>query len=250
MDGDLLRIEGQTPMKDLDGLSVVMPAYNEDSRLINKITNSLKSKGAEVILVDDGSDPPIRPSLVTIRLEKNQGYGAAIKAGVRRAKHSTIAICDSDGQHGVDDIVKLYKIYKMVDGCKMVVGSRWNLSEKALRRWGRKCLNFVASVIAGHYLVDLNSGMRILDRDLLLAYEPILCDVFSYTTSLTMSMVCDGHKMVWIPINVKDRVYGSSRVQVIRDGLITLKYIIVVGLAIRTRGIRSWIRSKRSSTGQ
>src|SRR3990167_3607241 len=92
-------------------------------------------------------------------------------------------------------------------------------------------------------MVDLNSGMRLFDRKIALGYLPILCDTFSFTTSLTMSIVTDGHKMTYFPINVQPRAFGKSRVRLVRDGFVTLYFICWVGLALRTRKLRKWMRS-------
>ena len=149
---------------------------------------------------------------------------------------------DGDGQHTIEDAKKLYTICKLIGTHDMVVGCRWNLNETPVRWLGRKVLNFIASVIAGHYLVDLNSGMRIFRKEAMFGYLPILCNAFSFTTSLTMSMVADGKPVAYIPINVQPRVHGKSRVKVIKHGIITLRYILWIGFAMRTRGIRAWAR--------
>ena len=125
----------------------------------------------------------------------------------------------------------------------MVIGQRWNIKESSIRWIGRKILNFIASLISSHYHPDLNSGMRVFDRQMALAYSPILYDTFSFTTSLTMSVVTDGHKTCTIPIDVKPRINGKSNVNVVKDGFVTLYYILWVGLALRTRGLRAWLRN-------
>ena len=89
----------------------------------------------------------------------------------------------------------------------------------------------------------IQSGMRIFDRKMALGYKDILCDTFSFTTSLTMAVVIDNHKMTYFPIEVLPRLKGKSHVRVVGDGLVTLWYIVWVGGALRTRKIRAWIRS-------
>lgn len=229
--------------KELEGLTVVIPCYKEDEKLVTQTYTELSLLGAEVVIVDDGNNMEFIEEMNVVKYKPQMGYGYAIKEGIKKATNSIICTADGDGQHSVEDICKLYRVYNLIDDCKMVVGQRWNLNETWYRWIGRKVLNFVASCISGHYLSDLNSGMRIFTRNEALGYLPILCDTFSFTTSLTMSMVTDGHKMAYFPINVKPRAYGKSRVRVVKDGLVTLYYIIWVGLALRTRKIRQWMRS-------
>lgn len=225
----------------MSDLSIVIPAHKEDPKFLYELYQSLIWYGCEVIIVDDGDDMELECPHIYHR--PNMGYGYAIKRGIHHATRPLIMTLDADGQHTVDDAVKLYRAFKSMKNFKMVVGCRYNLEEKWFRRLGRKCINFLASCIAGHYFIDLNSGMRIFQKDLAIGYSPILCDTFSFTTSLTMSMVTDKHNVFWFPIEVKPRNNGKSRVKVFRDGLITIYYVVMIGFALRTRWIRSRLRS-------
>ncbi len=239
MDGTVLRPQSS---QTLSGLSVVIPCHCEDPMIVATLYTELTSQGAEVIVVDDGNSMDMPSNMPYITYPAHVGYGYAIKQGILKATRDTICTMDGDGQHIVKDVELLYIAYKMVKDCKMVVGQRWGLDEKPLRYLGRKTLNFFASVLAKHYMIDLNSGMRVFDRKLALAYSQILCDTFSFTTSLTMSIVTDGYKFFYIPIEVKPRLNGKSHVRVVKDGLVTLWQIIKIGGALRTRHLRAWIR--------
>lgn len=230
----------------MNDLSVVIPVFMEDAKTVETLYTTLTAQGAEVIVVDDGNTMP-ELNITYYTYPAHMGYGYAIKEGVSKATRPIVAIMDGDGQHTTNDVALLYKVYKSVNDCAMVVGSRWNLSEVWYRWFFRKLLNFTASIIANHYLVDLNSGMRVVRKELLTAYEHILCDTFSFTTSLTMSVVTDNYKVVYIPIDVKPRAYGKSKVKLIKDGLVTVYYILWIGLALRTRHIRSILRQLRTN---
>lgn len=228
-------------MKDL---TVIMPVYKEDSVVVTKTYCELSILGCQVIVVDDGNFMADLPDEVrTITYPAHMGYGYAIKQGIKAADTPIVCTVDGDGQHTASDVQSLYTVYKIDNAMKMVVGQRWNLKEAPFRWLFRKILNFIASLISGHYMADLNSGMRMFDKKMAEGYSPILCDTFSFTTSLTMSVVTDGHKMAYFPINVKKRAVGKSRVRLLQDGLVTLYYIIWVGSALRTRRIRAWLRS-------
>lgn len=231
----------EQPLDKLSGLSVVIPVYKENPIIVENLYNELTALGAEVIVVDDGSHMDLDIPYITY--PGNVGYGYAIKTGIINCSNDVVCTADGDGQHEISDIIVLYKTYRLVNECKMIVGSRFNLKEDFHRWFFRKILNFIASCISGHYLQDLNSGLRLFDKKMAVGYSPILCDTFSFTTSLTMSVVTDNHKMFYVPINVQPRKYGKSRVKLIKDGVVTLYYIVWVGLALRTRGIRAWIRN-------
>ena len=225
-------------MKDL---SIVIPAHKEDPKSIYKLYQYLTLEGAEVIVVDDGDTMEL-DDIPHFHYRPNMGYGYAIKYGIDRATRPIILTMDSDLQHLPEDAIKLYKVFNLIEDCAMVIGTRWNLKESPHRWIGRKILNFTASCLALHYMQDMNSGMRIFKRDLAIGYKDILCDTFSFTTSLAMSIVGDGHKVAWFPIDVQPRKFGKSHVRVIKDGLITLWYILWIGCAVRTRHIRECFR--------
>lgn len=229
-------------------ISIVIPVKNESPRAINEIlTVSTTDKWHdphhtwETIIVDDGSDVPFLGA--TVRYETSQGYGAALKAGIQRAKGEWVVTADGDGQHRWRDIQRLVEFMEEFPENAMVIGNR-RLHEPTLKRLlGRKVLNMLASLFAGKWIADLNSGLRIFRKDIALGYFPILCNQFSFTTSLTLAMMADGYLVDWLPIRVMERRRGHSHVNVWSDGFRTLWYIFWIGGALRTRGLRRVWRS-------
>ena len=223
-------------------ISVVLPCYEENHEIISGITTKLKDYGIEVIVVDDGSKNPYPEA---IKHGYNFGYGAALLTGIKNATRPLIITMDSDGQHDFEDVINLAIVWDLIKDCDLLIGSRRLKNEKWYRMWGRKFLNLIASFISLVWLQDLNSGMRMFKRDIAMGYAPILCKGFSFTTSLTISMMCDGYRIEYFPIRVEERKNGKSKVKVIRHGFITLYYILRNGFALRTRKIRAWIRRIR-----
>lgn len=224
----------------MEDLSIVIPCYQENHDGIRETVNQLKTLGAEVIVVDDGSGDPYPDS---IKHGANFGYGSALMTGIKNATRSIVMTIDGDGQHSVAESVKLYHAFKLMGNADMVVGVRRLKREGLIRFLGRKALNWTASLICFYWLPDLNSGARIFKRHIALGYFPILCRRFSFTTSITMSMLCDNYRVEFFPITVLDRKHGKSRVKLVRDGIVTLWYIFKIGFALRTRKVRGWIRS-------
>lgn len=232
-------------LSDLKGLSVVIPTFNENHKNIAHLEHSLSLLGAEVIIVDDGSKDPYPNA---IKHGENMGYGQTLMTGISKASRSIILTMDGDGQHRVQDAKNLFQVWNMLD-VDMVIGARRLTYEEPLRMWGRKILNLIASFFTGIYMSDLNSGMRIFKKDIAMGYFPILCKTFSFTTSITMSYMTDRYKVEWFPIKVKEREHGKSHVKVVKDGWVTLKYIIWIGCALRTRRIRAWLRHLKGGLG-
>mgnify|MGYP001576580314 FL=1 len=229
-------------------ISVVIPVKDERPEAISDIL-TIKTTDKwhdlrydwEILIVDDGSRVPFPGA--TLRHERSQGYGAALKAGIRAAHGEWVVTADGDGQHRWRDIQRLVEFMEEFPENAMVIGNRRVKEPTVKRLLGRKMLNALASLFAGKWISDLNSGLRIFRKDIALGYFPILCNQFSFTTSLTLAFLADGYLVDWLPIRVLERRRGQSHVKVWSDGFRTLWYILWIGGALRTRGLRRVWRS-------
>lgn len=240
-------------------LTVIIPVYNEDQENVDFIVNVLDRNNINYIIVDDGSDYPVydgggwyslkskgdkycqKSNGLIIRRQKNRGYGNAIKTGIKKAGGNYIAIIDADSQY---DPVELIQMWNEMEDEDMVIGRRITHQGGFKRMVGRTAISLVASLCSLKWIPDTNSGSRIFKKNLAKSYLSILCDEFSFTTSLTMCMVLDYHKVRWLPIDFYPRKGASSTVKMLRHGLITLYQIIVITIALRTRNLRKWLRNK------
>lgn len=223
-------------------VALVIPVKDEDPGIVTEIRRQCVTQGfggtggQSLVIVDDGSTHPVKDA--EVRHETPRGYGAALKSGIRYTTADYIVTMDGDGQHHPFDAKRLIDFLRYFPENQMVIGDR-RLHESQPIRWvGRKLLNTLAGLFAWHWIPDLNSGMRIFERKAAIGYEPILCNGFSFTTSLTLAMMADGYTIDWLPIKVAQRPLGKSRVKLFRDGWVTLKYIVWIGSACRTRRLR------------
>ena len=118
---------------DTPALSVVIPSYNEATR-IGTTLEALAAATAddvEVIVVDDGSTDgtaEVAERLLeaaghrrVLRLDRNQGKGAAVRAGVLAARGDTILYMDADL---ATDLEALPRFLLELEDADVVVGSR------------------------------------------------------------------------------------------------------------------------------
>lgn len=202
-----------------------MPAKNESASVAAVVTG-LKQQipGAEILLVDDGSDDNTaelaqHAGARVIRHPYSKGNGAAIKSGARAATGEIIVFMDADGQHDPKDVPRLLE--KISQGYDLVVGARSGRNGQAnLARWGANLsYNLLASWMVGHKVPDLTSGMRAVRRELFLQILTLLPNGFSYPTTSTMAFYRAGHSVGFIPIDVANRTKGSkSHIRPLRDG--------------------------------
>lgn len=211
-------------------ISVVIPCLNEHDaleNLLDKLETTLP--GAEIVVVDDGSSPPLpdRPGIHLLRHPTNLGNGAAIKTGARNATGEILVFMDSDGQHDPADIPRL--LDKMKEGFDLVVGARDSGSQASMhRRIANSFYNRLASIMVGHQIDDLTSGFRAARSRYFRNFIYLLPNGFSYPTTSTMAFFRNGHAVAYIPIKAHKRA-GKSKIRLLHDGLKFLLIITKIG---------------------
>jgi glycosyltransferase involved in cell wall biosynthesis len=204
-----------------DGVSVVVPAYDEETaiedclRELQAVLAAL-DRESELIVVDDGSTDQTAErarslGIRVIALPENRGYGAALKTGIEKARFDTIVITDADGTYPAKEIPALLELSEQYD---MVVGARLgaNAAIPLVRRPAKWFLTRLASYLAGRSIPDLNSGMRVLKRHHVKRFEHVLPSGFSFTTSITLASLCSDLLVAYHPIDYYERA-GQSKIR-------------------------------------
>lgn len=220
------------------GVTVVVPVYNEEkgvSEVLDRLSRLELGAPIEVIAVDDGSKDGTAAALaecakrianlrvVTHRV--NQGYGAALKTGFTHARTEVVVITDADGTYPEERIRDL--IACIDDGAEMAVGARTgeDVNIPLVRKPAKLFLKKLASFLAGTDIPDLNSGLRAFRRDLVMKYRPILPQGFSFTTTITLAALTNGHRVEYVAVNYAKRK-GSSKIRPIHDTLAFTSLIV------------------------
>lgn len=222
----------------METLSIVIPVYNEEKAISDTVAffRDLLDKypDIEVIFVDDGSTDRTQQILkdgldARMKLvihERNRGYGAAIKNGVQLASHDHIAITDADGSYPNERIIEFFQ--KLVsEKAAMVVGARTGERVRIgiFRKLPKLILTKLAEYLSESEIPDLNSGLRIISKELIQKSAKYLPQGFSFTTTITLFLLSNNHKILYIPIDYYKRV-GKSKIRPLRDTMNFLQLII------------------------
>jgi glycosyltransferase involved in cell wall biosynthesis len=168
-------------------VAVVVPAYNEDA-LIGSTVEGIPAFVDSIIVVDDGSKDATAARaqnadqrVEIISHEKNQGVGAAILTGYKRAIANGVdvtAVMAADGQMDPDDLETLVRAVALGEtdyakANRLFTGQAWQLIPRT-RYLGNAALSFLTKIASGYWHVaDSQSGytavnletLKLLDLD-------------------------------------------------------------------------------------
>ncbi len=220
-------------------VSIVLPAFDEEQGLIATLAALHRvldgdARAYEIVVVDDGSTdgtPALlaaRTDVTVVRHEKNRGYGAALKAGIRAARHPLIVVMDADATYPVEAIPSLVERCAAAD---MVVGAR--LGPRVQPTPARSAVKWIfrqfAQWITAAPIPDLNSGLRVFRRPVAERFMDILPDGFSFTTTITVGSLVERLPVRFEPVDYMPRI-GRSKVRPARDTVRIARQLLRLGI--------------------
>ena len=169
--------------KALTSLSLFFPCYNESENVGSMIEQAVKvgeEYGAdyEVVVVDDGSRDGSanivqgwsqkNPRVRLVQHEKNMGYGAALRTGLKNVRKDLVFLVDGDNQFHLADIDKLFS---KIDSCDVVAGFRIVRRDKALRRLNGFLWTQLNKLLFGLAVRDVDCAFKLFRRKVLEGLE-------------------------------------------------------------------------------
>jgi glycosyltransferase involved in cell wall biosynthesis len=203
-------------------VSVVFPAYNEEQNIRTAVEDFLLPGVVdEIVVVDNNSrdrtyDEATQTGARVVR-ETSQGYGHALRRGLREATGDIVIMAEPDGTFLGRDVLKLLVYSEDFD---MVCGTRTTrelIWEQANMGWFLRVGNWtVAKMIQllydGPSLTDCGCTLRLTHRAALLR---ILDDLTVGGSHFLPEMVIlglrRGLRIVEVPINYRGRI-GESKI--------------------------------------
>ncbi len=203
-------------------IAIVIPAFNE-AGAIKDVLDKLHAEKllgvAEILVIDDGSTDATAEvaeaaGARVLRHPVNRGYGASLKTGIRATEADYILTMDADGQHRIEDVLKLCEAVRADPRADCVIGQRTKFLHSRLWRMpGKWMITLLAKILTKKSIKDINSGLRIMRREVLCRYVHLCPPGFSFSTTITVALLARGYYVQHVPIEVERRV-GKSTVSV------------------------------------
>jgi glycosyltransferase involved in cell wall biosynthesis len=210
-------------------LSVVIPAYNEE-RTIREILARVAALPVpkEIIVVDDCSRDQTRAILQELNAAgdlhaifktQNEGKGAALRTGFKKASGNIVVVQDADLEYDPRDILPLLKPL-LADEADVVYGSRF-LHEKShdkslIHRLGNWGLTFASNITTGLKLTDMETCYKAFNRDVLTKFE-IQQNRFGFEPEVTAKLSRRKYRVKEVPISYNARSYAEGKKIGVKD---------------------------------
>jgi len=216
-------------------LSLVVPAYNEALRLpetLDEMRAHFDATGEEyeVIVVDDGSEDRTAdeaerkaagwPELSVVRLPVNAGKGAAVRAGMLRARGVERAFSDADLSTPLAELARLRE--RLGGDCHVAIASRGlpdsriEVHQPRPRELAGRTYNRLLRLLALPGIRDSQCGLKVYTATAAIAcFTPLRTTRFGFDAEVLIRVRHHGWSIAEVP--ARWRHVEASRVSAGRD---------------------------------
>ncbi len=220
-------------------LSVIIPVYNEKNtvkKIIRKVLDVELEMEKEIILIDDGSTDGTReilenleyPNVKVKLLEKNQGKGAALRAGFSLATGDFVIIQDADLEYDPREYPIL--LTPLLDGrADAVYGSRFlGGPHRVLFFWhyiGNKMLTTLSNILSNLNLTDMETCYKVFRKETLDKLT-LKSKRFGIEPEITIKLAKQKCRIYEVPISYSGRDYTEGKKIGWKDGVAAIYHLI------------------------
>jgi dolichol-phosphate mannosyltransferase len=218
-------------MQRVKGISVVLPAFNEQCNVRVAVERArdaaaLFADSVEIIVVDDGSidrtaEEAQQAGARVVSHPSNRGYGAALRSGFVAARQPWIFQMDCDNQF---DPLELEKLVSLAGDAQIIIGIRARRADERRRIWAGRAWNQLCRLVFGLIVQDIDCGFKLLDRAAISGLE-LESNGAGISLELCVAARSAGFRISEIEVEHHPRTAGSPtglRLRVVLRGLYEL----------------------------
>ena len=233
-------------------LSVVIPAYNEEIRIIRTLERisrylKLQSYTSEIILVDDGSLDQTVPVVLNqfkgvergtlLQNNRNRGKGYSVRQGVLASQGQYVLFSDADLSTPIEEVAKLLQVvqgdYDIAIGSRGLRSSDVQVHQPWYRESMGKIFNLILHLLGMSEFHDTQCGFKCF-RGAVARELFALQTLDHYSFDVEILLLAKNHQYRTLEVPVQWVNEPNSRVDAIKDSARMLVDIIKIRNKIRT----------------
>ena len=233
----IFRKEQRGNMQENIALSVIIPAYNEESNIastLSEVSGFLKKKGFtyEILVVDDGSsDGTVSkameivenlPEMNVIESKPNRGKGYVVREGMGVARGRYLMFMDADNATSIRELDKflpyLEEGYDAVIGSRRLKDSEIVVPESALRIFMGNVYIILSRILIGGRVTDFNCGFKAYKKEAAVKiFSKQKMNDWSFDTELIFLLKKFNMKIKEVPVKWEHK--ADSKVEPLKAGI-------------------------------
>jgi len=233
-------------------LSVVVPAYNEEKRIVKpleRIARYLECQPytSEIIVVDDGSIDQTGPVVlnqlkgvergILLQNNRNRGKGYSVRQGILASQGQYVLFSDADLSTPIEEVAKLLQVvqgdYDIAIGSRGLKRSDVRVHQPWYREYMGKTFNLILRLLGLSQFHDTQCGFKCFRGDVareLFALQTL--DHYSFDVEILMLAQMHRYRILEVPVRWVNE--PNSRVDAITDSARMLIDVIKIRHNMRT----------------
>jgi len=224
-------------------LSVVIPAYNEESNIVptvSEVVHALREAEIpfEVIVVDDNSTDGTEAVITTLMASHGEirlinrtppgGFGRAIRSGLEFVTGDVVAVYMADQSDDPADLISCYR--RIEEGYDCVFGSRFVKGAKVTYYpWFKLVVNRIVNRMIQFMFWtrhnDLTNAFKLYRTHVIRECGPYKSSHFNLTIEMSLSALIRRYSITSEPVNWYGRTSGVSSLRLSQMGR---RYLVVL----------------------
>ena len=203
-------------------VSVVLPAYNEEPNIRTAVEEFFATGVVdEIIVVDNNSRDrtleQARLTRATVVQESRQGYGNALRRGLRESTGDVVVMSEPDGTFVARDILKLLAYsedFEMVCGTRTTQELIWEQANMGwfLRKGNWAVAKMIQLLYDGPSLSDCGCTFRLTHRSALhRIIDELTVGGSHFLPEMVILALKRNLKIIEVPVNYRGRI-GESKI--------------------------------------
>jgi len=208
----------------ISGLTVLMPAYNEEAGIAHMVESTIPVLDAicsdyVFIVINDGSKDRTgeiladlqkrHPALCVISYTPNRGYAEALRRGFAAAATPYIFFTDADMQF---DVAEIPRLFERIAAADMVAGIRVARQDPWARKLYSRVYNGMQRLALGIRASDINCAFKLFRREFITSV-PLIAESFVINAEFFLRAKQRGARVAEVGVTHLPRRLGTTTVR-------------------------------------